>query len=105
MIEAETSSKLRPRRASRLRRAAPSSSAVDSRTVAKRQCSTSVSPRKAPRWVWVLPTSTARRTARLSSNGEGRADATDDLLAWGQRREGVGEGAAVGGGQVGIELE
>ena len=33
-----------PRSASRLRSAAPSSSAVDSRTVAKRQCSTSSSP-------------------------------------------------------------
>ena len=35
-----------PRSSSRLRSAAPSSSAVDSRTVAKRQCSTSSSPRR-----------------------------------------------------------
>ena len=48
-----------PRSSSRLRSAAPSSSAVDWRTVAKRQCSTSRSPSKAPKWVWVLPTSTA----------------------------------------------
>src|SRR3954470_4178839 len=40
--------------------AAPSSSAVDSRTVAKRQCSSSSVPLKVPKWVWVLPTSTTR---------------------------------------------
>src|SRR3954447_1752064 len=49
-----------PRSASRLRRTAPSSSAVDSRTVAKRQCWTSAPSRKVPRWVWVLPASTTR---------------------------------------------
>ena len=48
-----------PLSSSRLRSAAPSSSAVDWRTVAKRQCSTRRSPSKAPKWVWVLPTSTA----------------------------------------------
>ena len=31
----------------------------------KRQCSTSSSPRKAPRWVWVLPTSIASSIGRL----------------------------------------
>ena len=54
----------RSRSASRLRSRAPSSSAVDSRTVAKRQSCTSSSPRKAPRWVCVLPTSTTRSTTR-----------------------------------------
>ena len=53
-----------PRSASRLRSAAPSSSAVESRTVAKRQCSTSSSPSKVPKWVCVLPTSTTRSIAR-----------------------------------------
>ena len=38
----------------------PNSSAVDSRTVAKRQTSTSSSPLKVPKWVCVLPTSTTR---------------------------------------------
>src|SRR5207244_9969303 len=33
-------------------------SAVDWRTVAKRQCSSSSSPRNVPKCVWVLPTST-----------------------------------------------
>ena len=57
------SSKPRPRSASRLRSAAPSSSAVDVRTVAKRQCSTSSVPSNVPKCVWVLPTSTTRSTA------------------------------------------
>ena len=54
------------RSSSRLFSAEPSSSAVDSRTVANRQCSSSSSPRKVPKCVWVLPTSTASSTARLS---------------------------------------
>ena len=53
-------SRCMPRSASRLRSTAPSSSAVDSRTVAKRQCWTSSPSRKVPRWVCVLPASTAR---------------------------------------------
>src|SRR5215218_7228998 len=52
------------RSSSRLLRRAPSSSAVDSRTVAKRQSWTSSSPRYAPRWVWVFPTSTTSSTTR-----------------------------------------
>src|SRR3954471_11159281 len=63
-IDASRSSMLIPRRSSSARSAAPSSSAVDSRTVAKRQCSTSSVPRKVPKWVWVLPTSTTRSTVR-----------------------------------------
>src|SRR4051794_13099537 len=59
-IEASRSSNDMPRRSSSVVRRAPSSSAVDSRTVAKRQCSTSVVPSKVPKWVWVLPTSTTR---------------------------------------------
>src|SRR3954454_22613047 len=47
-----------PRSPSSARRAAPSSSAVDSRTVAKRQCSTRSVPSKVPKWIWVFPTST-----------------------------------------------
>src|SRR6476660_7786442 len=57
-IELDTSLNETPRSSSRFPSAAPSSSAVDSRTVAKRQCSRSSSPRKVPKWVWVLPTST-----------------------------------------------
>src|SRR3954447_26294337 len=49
-----------PRRASRLRSTAPSSSAVDSRTVAKRQCWTRAPSRNVPRCVCVLPASTTR---------------------------------------------
>src|SRR5215218_6481460 len=49
-----------PRSASRLRSTAPNSSAVDWRTVAKRQCCTSASSRNVPRWVCVLPASTTR---------------------------------------------
>src|SRR5213083_948604 len=58
------SSNPRPRRRSRFDSAAPSSSAVDSRTLAKRQCSTSSVPRNVPRCVWVLPTSTTRSMVR-----------------------------------------
>src|SRR5215207_9497136 len=67
MIEPVRSPKPSPRSSSRLLRAAPISSAVEERTVAKRQCSTSSSPRKVPKCVWVLPTSTARSTNGLSS--------------------------------------
>ncbi len=61
-IDASMSSKESPRSSSRLRSAAPSSSAVESRTVAKRQCCTRRSPSKAPSsaWVCVLPASTTR---------------------------------------------
>src|SRR4051812_18392559 len=51
-----------------------SSSAVASRTVAKRQCSTSSSSRNIPRWVCVLPTSTA-------SSIRGRSKHADPLDA------------------------
>ena len=40
-------------------------------TVRKRQCSASSSPRKAPRWVWVLPTSIARSMGRLCDRPNG----------------------------------
>src|SRR5437763_3919368 len=63
MIDVLRSASPTPRSSSRLRSAAPSSSAVESRTVAKRQCSTRLSPSHVPKWVWVLPTSTARSTA------------------------------------------
>src|SRR4051812_42723262 len=59
-IEALMSAKVMPRSSSSVASRAPSSSAVDSRTVAKRQCSTSSVPLKVPKCVWVLPTSTTR---------------------------------------------
>src|ERR1700754_4336719 len=59
-IDASRSASVTPRSSRRLRSAAPSSSAVDSRTVAKRQCSTSSPLRHVPKCVWVLPTSTTR---------------------------------------------
>src|SRR4051794_14148256 len=59
-IDALMSEKLMPRSSSSVASRAPSSSAVDSRTVAKRQCSSSSVPLKVPKWVWVLPTSTTR---------------------------------------------
>src|SRR5579884_869718 len=62
-IDALTSSKAQPRSSSRLRSAAPSSSAVDWRTVAKRQCSSSCCSRYTPKCVCVLPTSTASSIA------------------------------------------
>src|SRR4051794_10906273 len=68
-IDAVRSSRVTPRSSSRLRSAAPSSSAVDSRTVANRQCSTSSSPRHVPKCVWVLPTSTTRSMGGQSMFG------------------------------------
>src|SRR3954468_16793617 len=59
-MEASRSRMPMPRRSSSARSAAPSSSAVDSRTVAKRQCCTRSVPSKVPKCVWVLPTSTTR---------------------------------------------
>src|SRR3954452_18972592 len=66
-----------------------SSAAVASRTVAKRQCSTSSSSRNIPRWVCVLPTSTASSIRARSKH----ADPLDALtleaierLPVGQRR-------------------
>src|SRR4051812_4455072 len=47
-----------------------SSSAVASRTVAKRQCSTSSSSRNIPRWVCVLPTSTASSISARSKHAD-----------------------------------
>ena len=54
----------RPARRSR-RRSAPD-------TVRKRQCSASSAPRKAPRWVWVLPTSIASSMGRLCATPPNR---------------------------------
>src|SRR2546423_10078937 len=59
-----------------------SSSAVASRTVAKRQCSTSSSSRNMPRWVWVLPTSTASSMPARSKH----ADPPDALTLEGRER-------------------
>src|SRR4051812_7864270 len=67
-IDAFRSASPTPRSSSRLRSAAPSSSLVDVRTVAKRQCSISSSPRNVPKWVWVLPTSTTRSIAAHHAN-------------------------------------
>src|SRR4051794_3004192 len=68
-IEAVRSSSVTPRSSSSERSAAPSSSAVDSRTVAKRQCSTSSPSRHVPKCVWVLPTSTTRSMGGQSMFG------------------------------------
>src|SRR3954466_13576903 len=76
-----------------------SSSAVASRTVAKRQCSTSSSSRNMPRWVWVLPTSTASSMDARSKH----ADPLDALTL--ERVQGVGEPRAVGQGQPGVDLQ
>src|SRR4051794_24232707 len=68
-IDALRSSSVTPRSSSSDRSAAPSSSAVDSRTVAKRQCSTSSPSRHVPKCVWVFPTSTTRSMGRESMFG------------------------------------
>src|SRR3954464_13504871 len=68
-VDALRSSSVTPRSSRRLRSAAPSSSAVDSRTVAKRQCSTSSPSRHVPKCVWVLPTSTTRSMGGQSMFG------------------------------------
>src|SRR4051812_41615999 len=68
-IDALRSSSVTPRSSRRLRSAAPSSWAVASRTVAKRQCSTSSPPRHVPKCVWVLPTSTTRSIGAQSMFG------------------------------------
>ena len=59
------SAKPMPRRPSRSWTTTASSSPVASRSVEKRQCSTSSAPSKAPRWVWVLPTSIASSIAAI----------------------------------------
>src|SRR4051795_11828613 len=76
-----------------------SSSAVASRTVAKRQCSTSSSSRNIPRWVCVLPTSTASSISARSKH----ADPLDALSL--ECLERVVEPAAVRQREVRIELE
>src|SRR3954469_5378664 len=68
-IDAVRSPSVTPRSSSSERSAAPSSSAVDSRTVAKRQCSTSSPSRQVPKCVCVLPTSTTRSMGRQSMFG------------------------------------
>src|SRR5947207_7753469 len=75
MIELSTSAKDSPRNASRLESAAPSSSPVDSRTVANRQCwATADSPAAiTPKCVWVLPTSTTSSIPGTLSRVERRA--------------------------------
>src|SRR4051812_8388502 len=65
-----TSSSESLRSASRPTMTVASSSAVASRTVAKRQCSTSSSSRNIPRWVCVLPTSTASSMRARSKHAD-----------------------------------
>src|SRR3954470_2394422 len=65
-----TSSSESLRRASSPTRTVASSSAVASRTVAKRQCSTRSSSRNIPRWVCVLPTSTASSIRARSKHAD-----------------------------------
>src|ERR1700738_3821235 len=97
------SAKPKPRSPSRLESTAPSSSRVDSGTVANRQCSAiSVLPSaKTPKWVWVLPTST---TSSMGALHQCRAGAAD-LLAWPECLQPTGQALAAGQGQLGIELE
>src|SRR5277367_5953168 len=102
------SAKPRPRSSSRLRTTAPSSSEVDERTLATRQCSTISPSRTAPKWVCVLPTSTTRSTrglcAFLVRQRESRARAAHALIER-QRRERVGEALARGRRQLEVEFE
>src|SRR5436853_3244278 len=85
-----------PRSSSRPTSTVASSSEVDSRTVAKRQCSTSEPSRNIPMWVWVLPTSTASSIRRGLSP-------LHPLVH--QPRQFVGQPRAVGELEVGVELE
>src|SRR3954454_22779041 len=73
-----------------------SSSEVDSRTVAKRQCSTREPSRNIPMWVWVLPTSTASSIRRGLSP-------LHPLVHQGRQR--IGQPRAVGQRQLRVELE
>ena len=65
------------RSASRPASRSASSSPVAPARVWKRQCSTSSPSEKAPTWVWVLPTSTARSIGGLSCPTNGRAPLRD----------------------------
>src|SRR5437764_14575468 len=73
-----------------------SSSEVDSRTVARRPCSTSEPSRNIPMWVWVLPTSTASSIRRGLSPLHPLAH---------QRRQRVCQLSAVRQRQLWVELE
>src|SRR3954469_7953821 len=76
-----------------------SSSAVASRTVAKRQCSTSSWSRNMPRCVCVLPTSTASSISARSKH----ADPLDALTLEGA--QGIVQPPAVGEREVRVELQ
>src|SRR4051812_39343094 len=94
-----TSSSESLRSASSPTRTVASSSAVASRTVAKRQCSTSSSSRNMPRWVCVLPTSTARSMEARSKH----ADPLDALTL--ERIQRIREAAAIRERERGVDLE
>src|SRR5882757_5989630 len=68
-----------PRSRNRAAMRMASSSEVVVREVAKRKCSASSSPRNMPRWVWVLPTSIAMSTGKLSAGSKG-SEAGDALV-------------------------
>src|SRR3954454_11295803 len=103
-MAASTSSSVSPRRCSRPTSTVASSSAVDSRTVAKRQCSTSASPRNMPMCVWVLPTSTASSiAARLSLVYLQGAELAHSLVH--QPGQHIREPRAIRQHQVGVQLE
>src|SRR5205085_428323 len=104
-IEESTSLKDRPRSASRLDSAAPSSSPVDSRTVAKRQCSATTSEESAntPKWVWVLPTSTTSSMAGHYRGLEEGIPCAHHLLARTESRERVRQPPVPGQRQIRIE--
>src|SRR5579875_2373608 len=107
------SEKPRTRNASRPESSEASSSAVDSRTVAKRHCSAIVSEpgTQTPKWVWVLPTSTTSSLpcALCSAIGAGlygeRRSGDADLLTASQRGERASEPLAAGQRQIRVELE
>src|SRR5579863_3253506 len=95
----------RPRSASRLDSAAPSSSEVELRTVAKRQCSSIAPPSEtAPKCVCVLPTSTTRSTCGLCVHAQRRAVPANTLVE-GQHGERVGQPLARRRAQLEVELE
>src|SRR5947209_1932073 len=103
-IESATSSNARPRSASRFDSAAPSSSPVDCRTVANRQCSATRSPSdaKTPKCVCVLPTSTTRSMVRQTLDE--RWSGAPYFLTL-EPVERVGQALAARHPQLGIEFE
>ncbi len=91
-----------PRNASRFESAAPSSSWVDSRTVANRQCSVGCEPPSSntPKCVCVLPTSTTSSIGELHQCWAAAAH----CLSPAERFQRVGQPRPVGKREFGVEL-